>query len=66
MFKQLPICTLVSEGVFVIHGGLFMDRTVTLEDIEQIDRTDLVSHCDVPYPECTEGMEPADQVQLVD
>jgi serine/threonine-protein phosphatase 5 len=37
-FHVLPLCMCINEKVFVVHGGLFQDDAVTLDDIRAIDR----------------------------
>lgn len=37
-FSALPLATLVGEKYFVLHGGLFSDDNVTLDDIRKLDR----------------------------
>ena len=49
LFNHLPVCALVDKSVFVIHGGLFADTSVTLDDIAKIDRTDLVTSPEARY-----------------
>ncbi|KAA6390256.1 MAG: putative Serine/threonine-protein phosphatase 5 [Streblomastix strix] len=38
VFKSLPICALINLRIFVVHGGLFNRRDVTLEEIRQVNR----------------------------
>ncbi len=37
-FSALPLATLVGGKYFVLHGGLFSDDDVTLDDIRKLDR----------------------------
>ncbi|ANB13553.1 Ppt1p [Sugiyamaella lignohabitans] len=37
-FSLLPLATLVSDQYFVVHGGLFSDDNVTLDDIRKFNR----------------------------
>lgn len=37
-FSALPLATLIGEKYLVLHGGLFSDDNVTLDDIRQLDR----------------------------
>ncbi|KAK4127689.1 protein phosphatase 5 [Parathielavia appendiculata] len=37
-FSALPLATLVGKKYFVLHGGLFSDDNVTLDDIRKLDR----------------------------
>ncbi|CAM9136649.1 unnamed protein product, partial [Ectocarpus fasciculatus] len=40
IFTYLPLCTVVNNSIFVVHGGLFHQRRTTLADIDQVQRTD--------------------------
>ncbi|TLD25437.1 hypothetical protein PspLS_05760 [Pyricularia sp. CBS 133598] len=37
-FSALPLATLIGHKFFVLHGGLFSDDNVTLDDIRKLDR----------------------------
>ncbi|KAM7201510.1 Serine/threonine-protein phosphatase T [Rhypophila sp. PSN 637] len=37
-FSALPLATLIGHKYFVLHGGLFSDDNVTLDDIRKLDR----------------------------
>ncbi|OAA64602.1 serine/threonine-protein phosphatase ppt1 [Niveomyces insectorum RCEF 264] len=37
-FSALPLATLIGDKFFVLHGGLFSDDNVTLDDIRKLDR----------------------------
>lgn len=37
-FSALPLATLIGDKYFVLHGGLFSDDAVTLNDIRKLDR----------------------------
>lgn len=37
-FSALPLATLIGKKFFVLHGGLFSDDSVTLDDIRKLDR----------------------------
>ena len=37
-FSALPLATLIGQKFFVLHGGLFSDDNVTLDDIRKLDR----------------------------
>lgn len=39
VFQQIPLFAVVNDEVFVVHGGLFHAKQVTLEDLQTIDRT---------------------------
>ena len=38
MFDTLPLAHCLNEKVLVLHGGLFSDEKVTLQDIRDLDR----------------------------
>lgn len=38
LFCYIPLCNVVENRVFVVHGGLFHRDDVTLEEISKIDR----------------------------
>jgi diadenosine tetraphosphatase ApaH/serine/threonine PP2A family protein phosphatase/Ca2+-binding EF-hand superfamily protein len=59
LFNYLPLFTLINDSIFIVHGGLFNNKDVTLADLEKIDRSDYIAQPQVPYPECIEGLEPA-------
>ncbi|KAH7117942.1 Metallo-dependent phosphatase-like protein [Dendryphion nanum] len=37
-FSALPLATLIGKKFFVLHGGLFSDDNVSLDDIRKLDR----------------------------
>ena len=37
-FSMLPLATLIGKKYFVLHGGLFSDDKVTLDDVRKLDR----------------------------
>ncbi|KAL9053906.1 MAG: hypothetical protein Q9162_004479 [Coniocarpon cinnabarinum] len=37
-FSALPLAHLIGEKYFVLHGGLFSDDNVTLDDVRKLDR----------------------------
>ncbi|KAL5594778.1 hypothetical protein BROUX41_001692 [Berkeleyomyces rouxiae] len=37
-FSALPLATLIGKKFFVLHGGLFSDDSVTLDDIRKLNR----------------------------
>jgi len=37
-FSALPLATLIGKKYFVLHGGLFSDDNVTLDDVRKLDR----------------------------
>ena len=39
IFSHLPLCTIINNDVFVIHGGLFHNPDTRLDDIDRITRT---------------------------
>jgi serine/threonine-protein phosphatase with EF-hand domain len=61
LFDCLPIFVLIEEQVFVVHGGLFIDRTVAFEDLEKINRFDYECQAEIPYPQCLEVLETAEE-----
>lgn len=46
-FRQLPLAHIIGNEVFVVHGGLPLDRHVTINEIQTIDR-----RRDVPTTAC--------------
>jgi serine/threonine-protein phosphatase with EF-hand domain len=40
IFTYLPLCAIVNDAVFVVHGGLFHQRCTTIADLNQVQRTD--------------------------
>ena len=38
-FMLLPIASVVGSWAFVIHGGLFRDTNVTLDDLRKVNTT---------------------------
>lgn len=38
VFNWLPLAAVIEDRVLVVHGGLFSDENVTLDDIAKIDR----------------------------
>lgn len=37
-FSMLPLATLIGKKYFVLHGGLFSDDKITLDDVRKLDR----------------------------
>ncbi|KAK9367105.1 Metallo-dependent phosphatase-like protein [Lipomyces kononenkoae] len=37
-FSSLPLATLIGKNYFVLHGGLFSDDKITLQDVKKFDR----------------------------
>jgi serine/threonine-protein phosphatase 5 len=37
-FSALPLATLIGKKFFVLHGGLFSDDNISLDDIRKLDR----------------------------
>lgn len=37
-FSALPLATLIGKKFFVLHGGLFSDDKITLDDVRKLDR----------------------------
>lgn len=50
-FKYLPLFTIINDAIFVVHGGLFHDRNVTLESLDMINRMDYKSEAEDPNSE---------------
>jgi len=59
VFRYLPPFTVVSDTIFIVHGGLFHDENVKLSDLQDINRRDYVAVPPVPYPECVIGLDEA-------
>jgi serine/threonine-protein phosphatase with EF-hand domain len=59
LFTHLPLFTIINKSIFIVHGGLFNNKDVKLEELDKIDRTDYIAQPQVPYPECIEGLEPS-------
>ena len=38
LFQYLPLFTIINKAVLVLHGGLFHDNNVTLEELNKIER----------------------------
>ncbi|KAK2183872.1 hypothetical protein NP493_293g02024 [Ridgeia piscesae] len=38
VFQLLPLCHCINNKILVMHGGLFSDDTVTLDDIRKVER----------------------------
>ncbi|KAA6368745.1 MAG: putative Serine/threonine-protein phosphatase 5, partial [Streblomastix strix] len=38
IFQSLPICSVINKRIFVVHGGLFTRRDVTLDEIRRVNR----------------------------
>ncbi|KAA6400967.1 MAG: putative Serine/threonine-protein phosphatase 5 [Streblomastix strix] len=38
VFNTLPICAVINFRVFIVHGGLFNSKNVTLDEISRINR----------------------------
>ena len=61
VFRHLPLFTMLDREVFIVHGGLFIDRTVKLAELAGIDRQNYESVPELPYPDCLEGLDAAGQ-----
>ena len=55
VFRCLPLFVLIDEVIFIVHGGLFNNRAVTLADLDKISRIDYVARPPISYPQCLEG-----------
>lgn len=61
VFKSIPLFSVVDHTIFIVHGGLFHDQNITLNELMQIDRKLYVAKPFVPYPDNTTG-QPANVV----
>jgi serine/threonine-protein phosphatase with EF-hand domain len=61
VFNHLPLFSMINESIFVVHGGLFHNPQATIQDLEDIDRTDYFVKPPVPYPQNIIGLSPEDQ-----
>jgi len=43
LFGALPLCTLVANTAFVVHGGLFRNTSIGLEHIRQLNRSEYLT-----------------------
>lgn len=57
VFRYLPLFVVINDSIFIVHGGLFNNRAVTLADLDKINRIDYVARPPVPYPQCLEGLD---------
>ena len=57
VFRYLPLFVLINECIFIVHGGLFNNRAVTLSDLDKINRIDYVARPPISYPQCLEGLD---------
>lgn len=60
VFQSLPLFALINDSVFVVHGGLFHDTSITLEDLEKIQRHDFTL---LEMPEGGETVKPFDKIE---
>lgn len=58
VFNHLPLFAIVENSVFVVHGGLFHNPNVSMEDLLDINRTDYFVKPAIPYPKNIEGLGP--------
>ncbi len=56
VFNHLPLFAIIDDSVFVVHGGLFHNPNVTMNDLEQIVRTDYFVKPPIPYPQNITGL----------
>lgn len=61
VFNHLPLFAVINDSIFVVHGGLFHNPQATIQDLEDIDRTDYFVKPPVPYPQNIIGLSPEDQ-----
>ena len=50
-FRHLPLFSVINDAIFVVHGGLFHDRKVTLETLNTINRIDYKPETEDPNSE---------------
>jgi diadenosine tetraphosphatase ApaH/serine/threonine PP2A family protein phosphatase len=61
VFRYLPLFVTINDTIFVVHGGLFNNRSVELKELDNIERTDYVAKPPVRYPDCMNGLDPEAQ-----
>eukprot|EP00599_Poterioochromonas_sp_BG-1_P011813 CAMPEP_0173158318 /NCGR_PEP_ID=MMETSP1105-20130129/16261_1 /TAXON_ID=2985 /ORGANISM="Ochromonas sp., Strain BG-1" /LENGTH=810 /DNA_ID=CAMNT_0014076175 /DNA_START=37 /DNA_END=2469 /DNA_ORIENTATION=+ len=60
LFNNLPLFSVINNSIFVVHGGLFHEPKVTLDELERIPRTDYFVKPAIPYPENLHGLSEED------
>ena len=61
IFKYIPLFSIINKAVFIVHGGLFHDEEVRLQDLLEINRSDYEPVPPIPYPINCEDADPAEQ-----
>jgi diadenosine tetraphosphatase ApaH/serine/threonine PP2A family protein phosphatase/Ca2+-binding EF-hand superfamily protein len=51
IFRFLPLFTVINNKIFVVHGGLFHNANVSIEDLQAINRIDYTPKPPVPFPQ---------------
>lgn len=60
VFNHLPLFTVANEALFVVHGGLFHSAQVTIDELDEIDRSDYYVKPAIPYPQNIAGLSSED------
>lgn len=60
VFNHLPLFSIANDSIFVVHGGLFHNPNVTMQDLADINRSDYFVKPPVPYPQSIKGLQPED------
>jgi len=50
VFNHIPLFTIINRSIFVVHAGLFHTAEVTLDDLQEIDRSQFSLRSDLPSP----------------
>lgn len=50
VFNHMPLFSIANDSIFVVHGGLFHNPEVSMEDLEAITRHDYFVKPPIPYP----------------
>eukprot|EP00981_Chlorochromonas_danica_P014064 scaffold7246_cov163-Ochromonas_danica.AAC.2 len=50
VFNHMPLFSIANDSIFVVHGGLFHNPEVSMEDLESITRHDYFVKPPIPYP----------------
>jgi diadenosine tetraphosphatase ApaH/serine/threonine PP2A family protein phosphatase len=58
VFQQIPLCAVINEAIFIVHGGLFHKEETLLSEIESIRRDDFTL---LDMPEGGESIVPVDK-----
>lgn len=60
VFNYIPLFTLINKTVFIVHGGLFHTPEVTIDELDEIERSDYYVKPPIPYPMNTQGLSEED------